>query len=257
MNGKFENYIGVFDSGVGGISVLQELTKLLPHEKFVFFGDSANAPYGEREVEEVQRLTINAVQPLVDAGVKALVIACNTATSSAINLLREMYQDIPVIGVEPALKPAVDAGYQKILVMATPVTLTLEKFHELEERVGTDVEVIALPCPGLAGRIEKADLEAEDLQEMLSRLLYCHVGKIDSVVLGCTHYPFIRKQIKNILGNVPFYDGGAGTARELKRRLAEKNALAEEKGPGEIVFMSSKETEEEVELYKWFYKQKV
>ena len=118
MNGKFENYIGVFDSGVGGISVLQELTKLLPHEKFVFFGDSANAPYGEREVEEVQRLTINAVQPLVDAGVKALVIACNTATSSAINLLREMYQDIPVIGVEPALKPAVDAGYQKILVMA-------------------------------------------------------------------------------------------------------------------------------------------
>ena len=92
---------------------------------------------------------------------------------------------------------------------------------------------------------------------MLSRLLYRHVGKIDSVVLGCTHYPFIRKQIKNILGNVPFYDGGAGTARELKRRLAEKGWLAEEKGPGEIVFMSSKETEEEAELYKWFYKQKV
>lgn len=257
MDRKYENYIGVFDSGVGGISVLQEMTKLLPHEKFVFFGDSANAPYGEREVEEVQRLTLAAVQPLVDGGIKALVIACNTATSSAISLLREKYKDIPVIGVEPALKPAVDAGCQKILVMATPVTLTLEKFHELEERVGYDVEVIALPCPGLAARIERADLEAEDLKEMLSKLLRRQAGQVDAVVLGCTHYPFIRKQIKDIVGDVPFFDGGAGTARELRRRLKEKNALAEEKGPGEIIFMSSRETEEELELYKWFYKQKV
>lgn len=251
----FKGYIGVFDSGVGGISVLKDCTALLPNENFVFFGDSANAPYGERTVEEVQQLTMNMIRPMVERGLKAVVIACNTATSAAISLLRETFTEIPVIGVEPALKPATeDDRNGHIMVIATPVTLKLEKFQKLERTYGKDADVTAVPCPGLAGRIEKGSLDGPDLKAMMSELLGPYRGKVDSVVLGCTHYPFVRRQIREVLGDVRFYDGGEGTARELKRKLEEYGLRSDSSGEGEVVFLSSKETAEEIELYRTFYR---
>lgn len=252
MEENYRDFIGVFDSGVGGISVLKECTRLLPAEKFVYYGDSAHAPYGERTREEVQRLTMAALDPLVERGVKALVVACNTATSSAIELLRSRYS-IPVIGVEPALKPAVQAGHRHILVMATPITLKLEKFHRLEARFDDEAEVIALPCAGLADRIERGNLDAPDLMEFLHRLLDAQMKSADCVVLGCTHYPFIREQIRQAVGDIPFYDGGAGTARELKRRLSELDQLAPENAEGRVTFLSSRDTAEQLALYHKFF----
>lgn len=254
MNKDVTNYIGVFDSGVGGISVLKELTKLLPNENFLFFGDSANAPYGEKSVDEVKELSMRIAKKFADNHVKAIVVACNTATSAAITLLRETYPDFPIIGVEPALKPAALAPHHdSILVMATANTLKLDKFHALAKTFGEDVNVIPLACTGLANRIEEGRLDDDDLHEMLIGFLTPYVGKIDSVVLGCTHYPLIKKQITRVLGNVPLYDGGEGTARELKRRLEENHLLTTSQERGKIIFLSSKNEQEEIELYRKLY----
>ena len=126
--------IAVFDSGVGGISVLKELVRQMPNEDFLFFGDSANAPYGTKPTEEVRRLTIEATQRFMEAGAKGVTIACNTATSAAVRTLRQMYPDFPIVGIEPALKPAVEhCPGEKVLVLATPVTIREEKFHRLFE----------------------------------------------------------------------------------------------------------------------------
>ena len=161
---KYENRqecpIGVFDSGVGGISVLRELVAQMPNENYIFFGDSKNAPYGTKTLEEVQKLTCADAEYLLSRGVKALVVACNTATSAAIRILREKYADMPVIGIEPALKPAVHAGgHPRVLVMATPMTLREEKFHALMQRFGSDAEILRLPCPGLVEYVEQGVLE--------------------------------------------------------------------------------------------------
>ena len=161
---KYENRqecpIGVFDSGVGGISVLRELVAQMPNENYIFFGDSKNAPYGTKTLEEVQKLTCADAEYLLSRGVKALVVACNTATSAAIRILREKYADMPVIGIEPALKPAVHAGgHPRVLVMATPMTLREEKFHALMQRFESDAEILRLPCPGLVEYVEQGVLE--------------------------------------------------------------------------------------------------
>lgn len=253
---KYQDYIGVFDSGVGGISVLKELYRLLPGENYLFYGDSANAPYGEKTVEEVRRLTFRAVDSLAGYGVKAVVIACNTATSAAVISLREKYENrFPVIGVEPALKPAAEAKkHDRILVMATPVTLNLEKYSRLKERFSGVSEIISLPCPGLAERIEQGHLDAPDLRRMLEGFLGPYAGKVDSVVLGCTHYPFVREQIRDILGGIPSFDGGEGTARETRRRLEASGRLSPGNAGGRIVFSSSRDTAGELELYRELFR---
>ncbi|MBQ9118539.1 MAG: glutamate racemase [Lachnospiraceae bacterium] len=253
--GDYKDYIGVFDSGVGGISTLKELVHILPNEKFLYYGDSANAPYGEKTTEQVLALVMNIVHYLVEQRVKAIVIACNTATSVAVAKVRAAYPKLPVIGVEPAIKPAAAAKeHARVLVMATPITLHLEKYQQLSKTLEEKAEFIPVNCAGLAHRIERGDLEAEDLQQMLEKLLRPFVGKIDSVVLGCTHYPFVKQQIQKILGEVPMFDGSVGTAQELKRQL-QKHGLCAESGVGEVVFQSSKNTPEELALYRWFYEQ--
>ncbi|WP_295362040.1 glutamate racemase [uncultured Pseudoramibacter sp.] len=255
MRPAFHNYVGVIDSGLGGISVLQEMTRELPDERFLFFGDSANAPYGEKSVERVQQMTMAIAQRMVDDGVKAIVIACNTATSAAADLLRTTFT-IPIVGIEPALKPAATAeSSHRVLVMATPVTLSLKKYHDLWERYAGYADCASQSCPRLAKRIEAGHLDAPDLAAMLERFLGPYRGKIDSLVLGCTHYPFVKKQIRRVLGNdVKLYDGGRGTARELRRVLAKRGVLrSPEEGPGGVVFRSSIDTPEEMKLYKKFY----
>ena len=239
---KRELPIGVFDSGLGGISVLRACTALLPREDFLFFGDSANAPYGEKSLEEVQRLTFQSVEGLIAQGVKAIVVACNTATSAAIALLREKYPDLPIIGIEPALKPAALAdNSSSILVMATPLTIHEEKYQRLAAAFQDQASVISLPCPGLAEMVERGVFEGPELEEYLEELLlpfrYC---KIDYLVLGCTHYPFVRRTIRKAIGQpVNVIDGSYGTARHLWHQLGSRGLFSERVRPGEVIFRNS------------------
>ena len=249
-----DGFIGVFDSGLGGISVLRHLVRELPHEDFRFFGDSANAPYGSKTPEEVLTLTRGVAEHMLADGAKALVIACNTATSAAAPALRAAYPQVPIVGVEPALKPAVLAGGTgKVLVMATEVTLALEKFHRLEERWAHDAQVVTVACKGLVECIERGDVDAPELRDLLERLVGPYRGEVDRVVLGCTHYPFVRRQISQVLGEVRFFDGGAGTARQLRRLLDRDGLLREGEAVGEVSFASSIDTPEERALYQRFF----
>ena len=254
MSNRYNGYVGVFDSGVGGISVLKELVHALPNENFVYFGDSANAPYGEKARDWVLKRSADIVDLLLNEGAKAIVIACNTATSAAALTLRNDYAHVPIIGVEPALKPATLIPENKrILVMATPITLRLDKYQQLAERWGTGHEIIDAPCPGLAARIEKGQLNKPDVSVLLEQLIGGYRGEVDAVVLGCTHYAFVSMQIKDVLGNVRLYDGAEGTARQLERKLAERGLLTKSSRKGTIQFLSSKSTSEEISLYESFF----
>ncbi len=258
-NWDCNGYIGVFDSGVGGISTLRALTRELPHENFLFFGDSKHAPYGEKTTEEVRELSLNIADHMAEGGCKAIVIACNTATSAAAAAIRKKYQpEIPIIGVEPALKPAAEADEDRdsrILVMATPVTLTLEKFQKLEKRLSHEAVFLPVACPGLAARIEQGHLEDPDLLDLLDSLIGAYRGTVDGIVLGCTHYPFIKRQIRTVMGDVPLFDGGEGTARELHRVLHERGLETDRSIPGTVRLMSSLESEEELQLYHYLYEE--
>lgn len=243
--------VAVFDSGMGGISVLRELVRIMPGEDFIYYGDSKNAPYGTKSLEEVQALTVGHAVGLFSEGVKGLVVACNTATSAAVRLLREKYPYIPIVGIEPAVKPAVHcAAHPTVLVMATPMTIREEKFHKLMDRYTDEAEIIPLPCPGLMEFVERGDLDGDDLRDYLTELLFgFRSPKIDAAVLGCTHYPFAQKMIREILGEkVQIFDGGAGTAREMRRRLEEQGLLRQEERAGHVEFRNSLDDPKELEL---------
>ena len=238
MNRK-DDYIAVFDSGVGGISVLKALQRLMPEERYLYFGDSANAPYGSRSTREVRGLTLAAAEKLVNRGIKALVVACNTATAAAITDLRQKYDDLIVIGIEPALKLAADHfSGGRIGVMATEVTLREEKFEELLHRFEDHCYVFKIPAPGLVELVEQGKVNDADTRALLTRHLGAFAGKLDCLVLGCTHYPFARDAIRAVLGeDTVLLHGGEGTARETKRRLAEAGLLR--RGEGQILFENS------------------
>ena len=239
---KKENPIAVFDSGVGGISVLRQLVRIMPNENYIYYGDSLHAPYGTKTLEEVQRLTCEKAAELFQQGAKGLVVACNTATSAAVRMLREKYPEIPIVGIEPAVKPAATfMEHPRVLVLATPMTIRNEKLKHLMERYQDQAELIPVSCPGLMDFVERGDLDGEDLHRYLEDLLYSYRNnQIDAAVLGCTHYPFAREQIQRVLGDqVQIFDGGEGTAREMRRRLAEKGLLREEERRGNIVFQNS------------------
>lgn len=233
--------IGVFDSGLGGISVLGELVRELPGENFLYFGDSANAPYGSRSTEEIRSLTMGHAESFFSRGAKALVVACNTATSAAIDELRRSYPDKIIIGIEPALKPAVDLFPRgKILVMATDATLREKKFAALLSRYAADCQIRKCPCPELVAFVERGELDSPALHEVLLRSLEGQLEPLpDAVVLGCTHFPFLRKAIGKVVGpQCVLLDGSSGTARETKRRLAEEGLLSQE-GEGTVTFCNS------------------
>ena len=236
-----DGYIGVFDSGVGGLSVLRHLRQLLPGEKYVYFGDCANAPYGSRTTQQVRALTLAAVEALFARyPIKALVVACNTATAAAITDLREKYPDRIIIGIEPALKLAADQfPGGRIGVMATQVTLREEKFDQLLHRFDAGCTVEKIPAPGLVELIEQGKAESPEAEALLRRLLAPYAGKLDALVLGCTHYPFAAGAISRVLGGaVPLLDGGEGTASQTRRRLAAADLLREG-GQGEVNWMIS------------------
>jgi len=241
MNNK-EKPIGFFDSGVGGISVLKESLIVLPNEDFVYFGDSLNAPYGIKDVNEVKKLTFNAVDFLLNKGVKVVVIACNTATSAAIDALRKQYRSIPIIGIEPALKPAVEISRGKsIIIMATPMTLSEKKFSNLMEKYNKEVNIISLPCAGLVELIENGIIEGHQIEEYLRAKLEDFIEKdVASIVLGCTHYPFIKNELAKIVGEkTVIIDGSIGTVNQLKRQLTINNILNEKKTNGIVTIHNS------------------
>ncbi len=247
---KNERPIGVFDSGVGGISVLREMTALMPNENFIYFGDSLNAPYGTKTVREVQDLAIKNTEMLLEMGAKAIVIACNTATSVGAEILRKKYPQIPIVGVEPALKPAVmHKENGRVLVMATDITIRERKFTELLSKYSDMGEIYLLPCTGLMEWVEKGILEGEEVENFVNTLLAPYKNKVDSVVLGCTHYPFLKKVIQNAVGDsVCLFDGGLGTAKEVLRRLECMNIKNKGQNMGNIKLLNSKNSPEEIAL---------
>ena len=234
--------IAVFDSGLGGISVLKELCAHLPHENFIYFGDTANAPYGVKSAQKVRELTFSVYERLKAEGIKAFVIACNTATSVAAAELRAKYPDDIIIGVEPALKPAaLCKEHPTVAVLATPLTLKEEKFASLMERFSANAKVIPFACAGLVEFVERGEISGEGLENFLCELLApLKKEKLDAIVLGCTHYPLVREPISRILGkDVLIFDGSVGTARETRRRLENAGLLLGDDKIGRVVFFDS------------------
>ena len=218
--------IGVFDSGVGGISVLVEIIKLLPHEEFIYYADSINAPYGIKSENTIRSLTIKAADFLFKLGVKSLVVASNTATSAAIKEIRRIFE-LPVIGMEPAIKPAVELKTNsRIIVMATPLTLQSKKFNSLVYQYKHLAEIVPIPCPGLVELIERGNND-ENIADYLYNILSPETNKdISTVVLGCTHYVLIKREILKVLErNINIIDGNCGTARHLKTVLEKEGLL--------------------------------
>jgi glutamate racemase len=237
--------IGVFDSGIGGLSVLDALRAELPQERFVYFADAANAPYGERGDTFVAERTLAIVADLVERhAIKALVVACNTATAAAIHLVRAACAAMPVVGVEPALKPAVALSTSKhIGVLATRGTLESLKFRTLHDALAGQASFRLVPCDGLAGAIEASD--DEQIAELCAR--YMRVAgpfgaaaqKVDTLVLGCTHYPFVAEELRSHAGDaVRFIDTGAPVAQQTRRLLAAAQQLAQD-GEGAVVLETS------------------
>ena len=230
--------IGFFDSGVGGISVLHEARRLLPNEHFLFYGDNANAPYGPRPLEEIRALSADGIGVLLSRGVKAIVIACNTATSAYAHIVRAQHPELPIVGMEPALKPAHFARHGgKVIVLATDATLRLEKFERLMELYGDDV--ITVVGTGLVELVESGRAGSDEARERLRSLLSPYQSEqVDAVVLGCTHYPFLRQSIQALFPRAELFDGREGTAARL-RYLLDENGLRSDDAPGSVEYQSS------------------
>lgn len=228
--------VGVFDSGFGGASTLRSILRELPDERFIYYGDNKNAPYGDRPESEILKLSQAAAEFLLDHGVKALVVACNTATSASINALRTKLA-VPVVSVEPAIKPACEApGHGRVLMLATVATTKLSRYRALQARMPDPSRVINVGCSGLVERIERGVVADDAFDDILSAKLAPFEGmEIDGIVLGCTHFPFIRGAIaryaaEHFTGPRRIYDGNAGTARQLGRVLRREGLCAEPAG---------------------------
>lgn len=235
--------IGFFDSGLGGISVLKTAFELMSHENYLYYSDYKNAPYGEKSEDEIKELSLAAAKVLYDKGVKAIVVACNTATSASVKMMRDKF-NIPVISMEPAVKPALDVD-GKVLVLATPATVSQTRYKKLLERLDAGGKVINYGCSGLVEMIEEGRADKESIAGYFSgRLDFLKNEKLDAVVIGCTHYSFIENTIKDYLdsnycSNCRVFDGRFGTARQLKRVLTEKDMLCSDEKMGSVEFITS------------------
>lgn len=220
--------IGVFDSGVGGLSVFQAIATELPHESLIYVADTANAPYGDRSDAEIVELSGHITQWLVEQGCKAVVIACNTATAAAISALRDRF-DITIVGIEPGVKPAVERSASKrVGVLATSYTLSSQKFRHLIERYGAQAQITLQACPGLVETLEHPQSQAQNQHRLLTEYLEpMRLAQIDTLVLGCTHYSFLRYQISELLGpGVEVLDTPRAIALELQRQLKRRSLLS-------------------------------
>ena len=246
------NSIGIFDSGIGGVTVLSEIIKVLPNENYIYYSDSKNNPYGDKTDEEIFEICDKIVNSFIERNCKAVVIACNTASAKAAKGLREKYPDIPIIAIEPAYKMVHDFAYEKsTLVMATKGTIESEKFHKLYEKYDNHKTEL-MSCIGLADVIEEGN--KDKIKQYLQDNLKEYKGKVHNVVLGCTHYPLVQKEIKDVLGNVEFFNGAPRLAIHLKEVLEEKNLLSTNENKGNIEFIDSSKSEYKKERFFNFIK---
>ena len=219
--------IGVFDSGIGGLTVLKEIIKILPNEEFIYYADTDNVPYGIKPKEEVKEYINQAVKFLIDKDVKAIVIACNTATSIAINDLRKKYS-LPIIGIEPAAKPAIEnRGQKKVLIMATPTTIREEKLHNLLKKFTAEEFVDLIAMPKLVEYAESGEFNSKEIEDYLKKQLQeFNLNDYSEIVLGCTHFPFFKEEIKKVVPqSISIIDGSKGVANRLKDILQKNNLL--------------------------------
>lgn len=234
--------IGIFDSGVGGLSVAREIRRRLRSERIVYFADTAHCPYGGRPLEEIRSLSVAAGAALVRNGAKIIVVACNTASGAALETLRARL-DVPIVGLEPAVKPAAEATRTgRIGVMATAATLRTERFDRLTHEFASDVDVIAQACPGLVELVEEGRLAGDEVDRALEPLLEpLRDAHVDAVVLGCTHYPFLREAIARGLGpEVRIIDSGAAVAKQVETVLRAEGLLrAQGADPGRLRLLTT------------------
>ena len=234
--------IGIFDSGIGGITVLKEILKILPNENYIYYSDSRNNPYGDKSDRKINELCENIVKLFIKQKCKTIVIACNTASAKSAKYLRDRYQDIPFIAIEPAYKMVYDYAYSEpTLVMATKGTIESEKFNLLYHTYDNH-KTILLPCVGLADIIEEGN--KDKIKAYLKEQLEPYRGKVKNVVLGCTHYPLIHDDIQEVLGQVTFFNGAPYLAKHLKEILEEKDLANNMEKKGIIQFIDSSNDEQ-------------
>ena len=233
--------IGIYDSGVGAVAVLRTAQSILPNEKFLLFADFENAPYGEKTKDEILELAKRGVRTLTDKHAKAVVVACNTATSAAIDELRREYS-MPIIGMEPAIKPAahkIEKG--KVLVLATPATLKFTKFKKLYASLD-DENIVPVACPDLSKLIEDKKPGSKYIKKYLKDIISPFDKKdISAVVIGCTHFSFIAEDIKEAAQCNAVFDGRYGTARHLQKTIEKENLLGSNRGGAEFVLSAKDE----------------
>jgi len=233
--------IGVFDSGVGGLSVLRDIRRELWNEDLLYVADSVHAPYGDKPAKFIEARSVAIAEFLMHQQAKAMVVACNTATSAAVAELRARFP-VPIIAMEPAVKPAVARTQSGVVgVMATRRTVASENFLNLLERFGGGTEIVVQPCPGLAERVEEGDLSGHNTRSLLEQYVTPLLERgADTIVLGCTHYPFLQTLIQAITGpDIAIIDPGEAIARELRRRLAYAGVLSTAERPGSERFWTS------------------
>ncbi len=232
--------IGVFDSGIGGTTVLREVRKKLPNESFIYLGDSKNCPYGEKTNDELLDICRNNVNTLLKDNVKLIIVACNTATTRVLPNLREEFPNIPFVGVEPAIKLATNSGFSRIILLATPGTAESDRTKELiDENKKEGQEILVIPCPGLADAIESRDNSRVEqvLEELLAEIPDSTRDSFEVIVLGCTHYPIIHEKIQRYFPNAELIDGGKGVAKEVKKLLEKEGLLNSDKEPGIVEYV--------------------
>jgi glutamate racemase len=239
------NPIGIFDSGVGGISVLKHIHALLPHEDLIYLADSKYAPYGNKTAQEITQRCLILSDDLLQKNVKAIVVACNTATAAAIDTLRDTF-DIPIIGMEPAVKPAAEASKNGVIgVLATVGTLKSAQFAALLESYGRNVKVVTQGCVGLVECVERGELDALETKTLIRLYTAPLLAEgADTIVLGCTHYPFLKEVIQAIVGEeITLVDTGAAVSNQLKRQLEENGLLSASKEVADVCFWTNSEAE--------------
>ena len=234
--------LGVFDSGIGGISILIEIRKALPNENLIYFADSAHCPYGTKTVEEIRERSLRITDFLISRNAKAVVVACNTACSAGLDQVRQRNPETPIIGVEPAVKPAHDLTRNgKIGILSTNLTLNGKKFSSLVDKFGNGVKLLTQPAPGLADLVEKGEIYSNETRELLGGYLRPLMEEgIDTLILGCTHYPFLSPVIREICGDgVKLLDTGEAVARQTGRVLQTKKLASNENFTGTVSFYTT------------------
>ena len=234
--------IGVFDSGVGGLSVLRAMRVLMPEEPVIYFGDQGHVPYGPRPMQQVRDFSETITRFLLDQGAKLIVVACNTASAAALHYLRDMFPEVSFVGMEPAVKPAAEYTQSGLVgVLATPATFQGALYASVLERFANGVQILQHTCPGLVGQIEMGNLDGDDTRAILEDALRPMLDRgIDTVVLGCTHYPFVIPLIEQIVGeNVRVIDPSPAVAKQVKRLLDASGLEISASGRADVHFYTS------------------